>query len=212
MSIKRVAIVGAGDLGRQLSHHLSGTPNMRCVGFFDDYADESGLIDNLPVLGNIGSIERLFVENFFDELLIAIGYKHLAFRGNLYLRLKGVVPFATYVHSSAIIDKTACIGPGSVIYAGCVIDMNVSVGDNCLLNLGCVISHDATLGHSSFLAPRVSIGGFSNIGDRVMLGIGTVVIDGLTVAPATRTGAGSVIVKHIEMPGLHCGVPAKLMK
>jgi UDP-3-O-[3-hydroxymyristoyl] glucosamine N-acyltransferase len=56
-----------------------------------------------------------------------------------------------------LINSSAKIKQGSVIYPGCIIDKNVTIGRNVLLNLGVTVAHDTSIGDNSFLAPRVAI-------------------------------------------------------
>src|SRR5690606_15692294 len=107
----------------------------------------------------------------FDELIIAIGYKHLAVKKQLYEQFRDTIPFATIVHSSSWVDKTAIIEKGSVVYPGCLIDANAVIKANTILNISCAIAHDTTIGSHCFLSPRVAIAGFVNIEELCIIGI-----------------------------------------
>ncbi|MEO7066338.1 MAG: NeuD/PglB/VioB family sugar acetyltransferase [Rhodanobacter sp.] len=210
--MKRLAIVGAGDLGLQLAHLASATDNYRLVGFFDDTRQLHTEVGGAPVLGGVDAVVAAHDAEIFDVLLIGIGYRHLAFRHQLYERFSGQIPFATVIHPSAIIDPGCEIGPGSVIYPGCVLDMGVTIGTNVLLNVGCVIAHDSRVGDSCFLSPAVKLAGFVRVEASSTLGIGTIVIDNVTITSGVRTGAGAVVIDSITQPGLYLGVPAKFKR
>jgi sugar O-acyltransferase (sialic acid O-acetyltransferase NeuD family) len=210
--MKRVAIIGAGDLGVQLAHHLRAMPGATPIGFFDDTRPVGAVVADIQVLGNVNDVEASYRLNVFDELLIGIGYKHLAVRQALFERFRTVIPFARLIHPHAWIDPTCVVEPGAVIYPGCVVDMYATVGANALLNVGCVIAHHSSIGKGCFISPGVKVAGFVRVEEMSTLGIGTIVIDNITIVSGVRTGAGAVVVDDIREPGLYVGVPAKFKK
>lgn len=70
-----------------------------------------------------------------------------------------------------------------------------------------VVGEDVTVGH------RVILHGCS-IGDRVLIGMGAIVMDGARVESDTIVGAGSVVSpgKVLESGGLYVGSPAKRVR
>ncbi|TWI02969.1 sugar O-acyltransferase (sialic acid O-acetyltransferase NeuD family) [Luteimonas cucumeris] len=210
--MKRLAIVGAGDLGLQLANLARISGGYTLAGFFDDTRSPGDVVADSEVLGHLVDIEPAFALGQYDCLVVAVGYKHLALRQKIHDRHVDSIPFATLVHPSAIIDPSCHIEEGTVIYPGCVLDMGVSIGANSLLNVGCVVAHHSEIGSGCFLSPAVSIAGFVRVESGCVLGIGTVVIDNLRIASGSRTGAGAVVTRHLEVPGLYLGVPARLAK
>ena len=208
----KLGIIGAGDLGVQLAHLARKTGRHEPVAFYDDTRTPGTIVAGIPVAGGIDTIESTNEPTPFDMLIIAIGYRHLAFRQQTFERLRGRFRFATLVDPSAIVDSTCVIGEGAVIYPGCVLDMNATVGDNALLNVGCVIAHDSSIGAGCFLSPAVKLAGFVRIAPSVALGIGTTVIDNVSIATGVRTGAGAVVTDNLDDPGLYVGVPARWKK
>ncbi len=128
--MKRLAIVGAGDLGDQIANLARITGRFELAGFFDDTRAVGETVHGLPVLGVIDDILSAFQEGSFDCLIIAIGYKHIQSRRLIFDRYHEQVPFATLVHPSVIIDPSCQIGPGAVIYSGCILDYRSRIGFN----------------------------------------------------------------------------------
>lgn len=94
---ERIAIIGAGELGKQILH-LANKNGYNVTGFFDDYCKEYQ-INGKTVLGGINNICNKVGE--YDSVVVAIGYKHMNVRNRLYTELKlHGIKFAT------IIDKT----------------------------------------------------------------------------------------------------------
>jgi sugar O-acyltransferase (sialic acid O-acetyltransferase NeuD family) len=212
MALKRLAIIGAGDLGQQIAHHAEATSQFSIAGYFDDFQAVATVVGAHPVLGKLDAIEDAHRRGMFDQLLLGIGYKHLALRHAIYQRLHDRVPFARLVHPAAWVDPSAIVEPGVIIYPGCVIDQCTRIGANTLLNLGCVLAHHGQIGRSCFFGPGVRLAGFVNVGERCLLGIGSVVIDNVTLAADVRTGGGAVVTGNLGQAGLYVGVPARLIK
>lgn len=210
--MRRLAIIGCGDLGQQLAYHAATDRHYEAVGFFDDFQTSGAVRHGLPVLGKTDDIEKVFKSGKFDVIMIALGYRHFALREELFERFKELIPFGSVLHSSSYIDSSCKIGKGVFIYPGCTLDMNAEVKDNVTINVGCIIAHDTTINEHSFLSPAVKIAGFVNVGKKVSLGIGTTIIDNINIVDNVRTGGGTVVIKNLENPGLYVGVPAILKK
>jgi sugar O-acyltransferase (sialic acid O-acetyltransferase NeuD family) len=210
--MKRLAIIGSGDLALQIVHHAKNSGQYEPVGFFDDYQTRGTSKNGLLILGSIEDVLSAYEKDSFDALMMGIGYKHLKERGEIFQRFKGKIPFGSIIHPSSYVDKSCVLGEGVFIYPGCKLDMNVVISDNVLLNVGCVIAHDSKVGKNSFFGPAVSVAGFVEIEESVNFGIGTVVIDNVRIATGVRPGGGAVVVETIAEPGLYVGVPAMRKK
>lgn len=210
--MKKLLIIGSGDLGQQLAHHIILDKQYIIVGFADDFRDRGTLVKGLPVLGGLDEIETLYKSGRIDSILIAIGYKHMEFRRKIYEKFVDFIPFASYIHPSSIVDETSSVGKGVIVLPGCLIDQQVVIEDNVLLNVGCCIAHDSVVGKHSFLSPRVAVAGFTKIGERCVIGINSTLIDNLVLTDGVQIGAGAVVIKHIEKPGLYVGNPTKFIR
>jgi len=205
----RLAIIGAGAFGRQVAHHAKAIDGVSVVGFFDDTMMPGTSFSDAVILGPLTAVLESYARGEFDEVVIAIGYKHMARRHALYEELCNSVPFARVIHPTAWIDPSATIGPGAIIYPRCAIDMQVEIAGNAMLNVGCFVAHDSQIGKSCFLSPGVNVAGFVKVEHSVQLGIGAVVIDNVNIASGVRVAAGAVVVGDIDSPGLYLGVPAR---
>lgn len=207
--IKRLSIIGAGELGLQVMHYAELTGTYKVVSFIDDNYI-GNMINSVPVLGGINDITHLYTEGNFDEIFIALGYTLLEKRKKVYENLKEqLIPIATIISPNVYIDSTSSIGEGCFLFPGVIVDKNVRINPNVILNLGCVVAHDSNLMSHSFFAPSVTIAGFSNIGQKCFIGCNSTIIDNIRICDDIIIGAGSLVVKHITEPGLYYGVPVK---
>lgn len=207
--MKKIAIIGAGELGLQIVNLINNCiGNYIIVGFFDDFSKENSLIsDNYRILGKIKDIENEYSKKTFDETFIAIGYNHMSTREAIYNKFKNKIPFANLIHKTAIIDSTAKLGVGIAVYAGSIIDKEVEICDNVLLNIGTIISHNSIINKHSFIAPGVNCAGFVSIGEKCFIGINTTIIDNIKICSNVIIGGGSVIHKNILEQGVYVGNP-----
>jgi sugar O-acyltransferase (sialic acid O-acetyltransferase NeuD family) len=208
---KTLAIIGSGHLGQQIAHYAIADNHYQKVVFFDDFSKDKHS-NGFEILGNSDVIENEFVKQSFDEILIGIGYKHLAVRKQIFERFKDKIPFGKIIHSTSWVDTTAIIKEGCVIYPCCCIDAQAVVDYNTILNISCSVSHDTHIGKHCFLSPRVALAGFVTIDEMCIVGINATVIDNITIVSNTQIGGGSVVVKNIEQSGLYVGNPIRFIR
>jgi UDP-3-O-[3-hydroxymyristoyl] glucosamine N-acyltransferase len=97
------------------------------------------------------------------------------------------------VHRSAVISKSAKIGPGCSVMANVSIGDNSSIGKGTKIYPGCFIGDNCHIGSGTILHPNVVIYDDTVIGDRCILHAGVVLgVDGF--------GYASVNGKHEKIP------------
>lgn len=211
--MKRLAMVGSGELSDRLTYYFEDTGFGRVVGMFDDFETVGAVKNARPILGKTDEIPSVFKKGAFDTVAIAIGYKHRKFRKEVYESLKGHgIPIATFVHPSSHVEKSALLQEGSIVLVGCTIDMNARVGENVLLSSRCFVSHHVKIGSHTFCGPAVNLAGNTQIGECCFLGINTTSIDGVSIGMNVQTAAGSVVTKDVPDHVLIAGVPAVVKK
>ncbi len=72
-----VAVIGAGEIGRQLVRQLLAQQpgRYRIAGVFDDDAGGVSSVEGYPVIGSIDDLVRLAQVKIFDEILVALPWK-----------------------------------------------------------------------------------------------------------------------------------------
>lgn len=210
----KVAVYGAGEMGRQALHYLRlmnyEPPSPIMVGWFDDTKKIGEEIEGFSVLGGYRDVLNQYNQGIFNSLFIAIGYNHLEFKLRLVKQFKPHIPLFNIIAKETYVDSTASIGNNIMIYPGAIVDKEAIIEDGVVINLGCIVSHNSRIGACSFLAPRVTAAGFSDIGSCSFLGVSSTVIDNLSVCSHIRLGAGAVITDDIKEQGLYIGIPAHL--
>lgn len=206
-----LAIIGSGHLGQQIAHYAISDNHFDEVVFFDDYSKES-FVNGYKILGATNNILIEYQRGSFNQLLVGIGYKYIRARKEFFEKFKNTIPFATIIHSTSWIDKSATIEPGCVIYPGCIVEQNVVLKCNTIFNISCSIAHDSIIGSHSFLSPRVAIAGFVKTDECCILGINSIVIDNIRICQNVQLGAGTVIISDINKKGLYVGNPHRFIR
>jgi sugar O-acyltransferase (sialic acid O-acetyltransferase NeuD family) len=194
-------IVGAGGFGREVYWSLSLMERINTKFFVDDkYWD--GKNDLILPISKFNPSEY--------ELVIAIGEPKDRF--DMVQRLPKETKYFTHIHPSVqILGDDIEIGEGSIICAGTIITTNVKLGKHTHLNLQTTIGHDCKIGNYFTTAPGAKISGNCNIYDCVYVGTNASVKEKISIHSLTTIGSNAAVVKHIEVPGIYVGVPAKLL-
>ena len=90
-----------------------------------------------------------------------------------------------------------------------VINAGACVNEGAIINTAAVVEHDCIIGAYAHICPRVALAGNVTVGERVQVGIGSCVIQGLSIGANSIVGAGSVVVKNIAADVVAFGNPAQ---
>ena len=205
--MKKTCIIGFGALGKQILDLLARAGGAGRVVLFDDELNRKGGENSFP----FGSfLDAQFAD---DEFYVALGYKHLPRKAEIFQQLRAAgrrTP--SFVHSSCHVHPTCRVGEGSIVYPMCNLDAEVELASGVLLNNSVVVSHNSTVGTAAYLSPGVVLSGHVTIGDSVFLGAGTIVANGRRIGTNARIGIGSVITRDVPDGASAIGNPLRLLK
>lgn len=134
--------------------------------------------------------------------------------------------------------KSPAVGKGTFVAENAVLTGDVTVGDNCSIWYGAVLRgdvgairigdnsnvQDGAVLHGTYgvsetvLGEYVSVGHNAvvhgaRIGNDVLIGMGSVIMDNAVVPDGTIIAAGAVVLANsILEPGIYAGIPAKMVK
>ncbi len=145
-------------------------------------------------------------------------------------KFEGISPTiaeSSYIDPSAVVIGDVVIGDNSSVWPLCVIrgDVNIiRIGDNTNIQDGSVlhVSHagefnakgaELHIGNQVSVAHKVLLHG-CRIGDRCMIGMGSIVMDDAIVENEVMIGAGSLVPpgKRLQSGFLYLGNPAKQVR
>lgn len=205
---KRLFLVGAGGLGREMEFWINLIPeakrNYHISGYLDDNPEAlANFPSDYELVGNI----RDFRFQKSDMVLLCIANSLI--KEEIFNNLKNKVEIFTFISPLAHVSKFSTIGQGSIITPNCLISTNVKIGDCVLINIGSQIGHDSSIGNFSSLMPNVDIGGNCKIGNHVFFGTNSALIPEKRVNDNIKIGAGSLIMSNLTKQGTYFGNPAK---
>jgi sugar O-acyltransferase (sialic acid O-acetyltransferase NeuD family) len=211
--MERIAIYGAGGLGREISQMISqingSSPKWEMIGFYDDYIPKGTVVKGFEVLGGISELNKQF-----DELNLVIGIADNILRRQIAEKITNVkIIYPTLIHPSVIMEKSeVSLGQGSIITAGNILTTDIKIGKHCIINLGCTIGHDLVLDDFCVIMPGVHLSGNISMGQEVFVGTGARILQNLTIGRRSKIGAGAVVIREVSDGDTVVGVPAKSKK
>jgi len=156
-------------------------------------------------------IKDTFPLSSFDpteyEVLVAVGSPKD--RYDIVQRLPKETKYFTFIHPTALIMSDVKIGEGSFIGAYSILTTNIKIGKHALLNRGNQIGHDTTIGDYFSAMPGAIVSGNVTICDLVYMGTNSSIKEKISIHSLSIIGSNAAVVKHIEEPGTHVGVPTK---
>ena len=192
-------VVGAGGLGKEVICWADHAVRLGVAPPIRGYLVDNGYppLDpsyNLPRLGGLEDYDPLPG----DSCLVAVGDPMLKRQIVQRLLARGA-KFASLIHPTAVLAKTAVLGQGCIIYPYAIVSADAVLGDFVTVNSLSGIGHDSKVGAYSTLSAHVDITGGVTVGESVFFGSGARVLPGLSVGHEAKVGAGSVVVRSVPV-------------
>jgi len=204
-----VAIYGASGFGKEVAW-LAESCGCRVVCFVDDDPSKSDTtLNDIPIL----TLEAAWARFGAVGIVGGVGDPHLRQKMMQKAAAAGFAPH-TLVHPRTEMSRWVTLGAGVVICAGNILTTNIHLGAGVQINLDCTIGHDVTMGDYTSLAPGCHISGCVQIGARVYIGTGAVILNGTQSEPIiigddVVIGAAACVTKSVAAGQTVVGVPAK---
>ena len=201
-------ILGAGGHAKVVADSALASDQWQSVAFLDDRFPDLNRNGHWPVIGRITDLES-FVEDYpYMALGVGVSYDNLRLEW-LSRGLKAGALFLPVIHPASMVSTFASVGKGSVIFAGAIVNIGSSIGEGCILNTNCTLDHDCFIGNGSHVSPGAILAGNVCTQERVWIGMGAQVIQGVTLGADTVIGAGAVVLNDVTSGSTVVGVPAR---
>lgn len=202
----KIVIIGASGHGKVVAD-IAKLNGYKEIIFLDDDITK---IKNgkYNVVGTSIDIDK-YIEQY--DYFIAIGNNKIRRQLTKKLEDKKIIQ-PTLIHPSAIIDKTSTILSGTVIMANAVINADTYIKKGCIINTSVSVDHDCVIENFVHLSPGVHVAGTVHIGSQTWIGIGSSIVNNLSICNDCIIGAGSTVITDIETKGIYVGCPVKKIK
>ena len=210
---KRIAIYGAGGLGREVAGGIqrinnAGRQQWEIVGFFDDNIAVGTQVSHYgKVLGGINELNA-----YGEPLALAIAVGAPMTRKKIHERISNPnISFPNLIAPSfRILDRqTFDIGEGNIIQDNCSVTCDVKLGNFNVFNGSNAMGHDVVVGDFNVLMPGVRLSGEVTVGNCNLLGVDSVVLQRVKIGDKVTLGAGSVMMTKPRDGFTYIGIPAK---
>jgi len=204
---QKLLIIGASGHGKVVADIALKMGKWKQVAFLDDDANKKESM-SLDVIGKLNDAV-LYIDEY--DFFVGIGNNDLRREIQYSLeKLGATIP--VLIHPNTTIGAQVEIGAGTVVMAGAIVNCCTVIGKGCIINTGSSIDHDNTIGNYVHISPGVRLAGTVKVGQGAWLGIGSIVSNNLSICSASILGAGAVVVKDINEPGVYIGVPVRRVK
>ena len=211
--MKNVVLFGGGLHANYCAEIIEMAGNYNIVGIIDSVASIGSDLYGYSVIGRQEDIINLVKENNIDCGLISIGDNWS--RKIVHDCIIDLIPgfeFINAIHPSVIIGKNVKLGIGIVVMAGSIINPNCIIGDFCFFATGAQLDHDNVIEPYASISAGSVTGGKVNIGKFSAITLGVTIIDRTNIGENVVIGSGSLVLNNIPDNVLAYGSPAKIIR
>src|SRR5690606_33655135 len=152
-------IIGAGDVGGFIAHHISQFGSFKLRGFLDDNtAKHNRFYYDKPVIGGLD-----FILNMKERVSLVIAIADPKVKASIYKKLENNnnFDFPNFIHPSVWLGNKVTMGRGNIFYPGAVINFETKIEDFVTINMNAAIGHTGIFESFSTLSPGVSCRGYN---------------------------------------------------
>jgi serine acetyltransferase len=202
MTRRRVAIYGAGHLGRQLHHHLvhHAGETVELLGFIDDTRPAGeAVLSGLATLGTLADAQAApGLRPGEIDIFFAIGYGDMVQRRSALERvLAAGWALCGFVHPRAVIEPGVKLGAGCVVMANAVLDQEVEVGAACFIDIAVRLTAGTVVGVNNYFSAGTSTGSRVRIGDDCFFGMDCTITTEVQLGSRLFVNAKTLVPRNV---------------
>ncbi len=206
---EKVVIYGVGAFGRLMEFYFAQAGRFDVVAYT---CDRQFLGDD--TFGSLPVVPFETIEDFYPpeefKMFVAIGYKRMRTRREMFARAKGKgYELVSYISPQAITYEDLVIGENNVVMGGANIEPFVVIGDNNIVWSDTLLGHELELGSHNYISAKCVVAGESRVGSGCFFGNGVTMINNLSIADETMLIAGAVLFRDTKVASKYIGNPAK---
>ncbi len=187
------------------------------------------IIDSFVIIGYpsrvkikeiVSKEQGMQLEHLYDQISAGstIG-KGCHIRPNTVIYENSILENNVETGTNVLIRENCMIGESSIVGSGTILDSNVIIGKNARIQSNNFIPPKIQIGNNVFLGPGVKFANDSypvskklvstHVGNDVIIGMGAIIMPGISIEDSSVVAAGSIVTKSIKTRGVVLGTPAK---
>lgn len=195
-----------------LKVYVNGNINNCELGNIEDYGTDPFHV----LFGESTEIMNLLVENK-DKIK---SFRIENDRRNSAIPMLNLIDIDARIEPGAFIRDRVKIDKNAVIMMGAVINIGAEIGEGSMVDMNAVIGARGKLGKRVHLGAGAVVAGVleppskspCEIGDDVLIGANSVILEGVKIGSNSVVAAGSVVVSDVPSGVVVAGSPAKIIK
>ncbi|WP_372948087.1 NeuD/PglB/VioB family sugar acetyltransferase [Mariniphaga sp.] len=207
--MKNLIIIGAGGMGREISHHATlckgYNTEFKIKGFLDDDKDALNGFKGYPII--IDTIHHYIPEH--DDVFVCSMGDVVKKKRSIDIILDKGGEFINLIHPDASISKNVKMGKGCIILKNAFIGVECEIQDYALIQESAIIGHDVKIGKYSRVDCHVVCVGGIEVKDEVTIHSSAVINDRVIVEKGAVVGALSFVIRRVKENTTVFGNPAK---
>lgn len=207
--MKNLLILGARGFGREvfnLAMQCNGyQTEFQIKGFLDDKKDALDAFNSYPPI--VDSVENYIVED--DDVFVCGLGDVLQKKKYIQMILDKAGRFISLIHPTALINFTAILGKGCLVFPFAQVGSTAVVGDYVLIQSYAGVSHDVQIGDYTRIDVQVLCVGGVVVGNNVTIHTGAVLNHKVVVEDNAVIGATSFVVRKVKKGTTVFGNPAR---
>lgn len=181
------------------------------LGFAFDDIQYGAEINGFPILAKTYEVYEKY-KKYNDVKFIYQLYRPDLMRERIELLESYKIPlsrYATFIHPSCVISRSANIGFGCSILANSVVNAGAVIGNHNTLQSNVLIGHDTELGDYNFIAAHNVVGSNISVGQGNFVGLNSSFNNYINIGNYCFIGMASNVLKSIDSNTKVYGNPAK---
>lgn len=205
---KRCVVLGGGGHAKVVIEAMAGGREFAPAAVTDPR--RKGKVLGVPIAGGDDRLPALKRRGIGCFIVGVGGAADNRVRAAVYARgLEAGLRPALVIHTSAVVARSAELGPGTVVLPRGVVNPEAKLGKNVIVNTAAVVEHDAQVGDHAHVAPGAVVCGGAVLAEGVFVGAGAVVREGVRIGAWAVVAAGAVVVGDVRAGARVMGVPAR---
>lgn len=214
---KKVIIIGGEGNGGVIASCIEdnreryGDLEWEFYGFLNDF-EKGKKINGAPVLGGTDEIEKYLDGDYYFMYAIHMIGRNLKSE-QVFNKMN--IPkerFATIIHKTAFVAKSATLEPGVFVMSNSYIGPAAKIGYCTLIMANALIGHNTTVGPLCHFSVGSITSSYIKIGKVSDVTLGARVLEKRNIGNYSVAGANSLITHDIPDYEIHVGSPAKFLK